>query len=104
MTSSRSSHQGPRSLADDLRGRTDDALAALVQRRPDLAAPPPGDLGQLAGRSVTAASTARALDHLTRLGLQVLEAVAVCDEPFGERDVHALLPDTDPDTVSTQLH
>ena len=48
----------PRSLADDLRGRDDAALEMLVRRRSDLALPTPGDLGQLAGRSVTAASTA----------------------------------------------
>jgi hypothetical protein len=94
----------PRSLADDLRGRSDDALAALVQRRPDLAAPPPGDIGQLAGRSATAASTSRALDHLTRVGLQVLEACVVCDEPFAASDVQALFPDTPPAVVEAQVH
>ena len=93
----------PRSLADDLRGRDDEALQVLVQRRPDLAAPTPGDLGQLAGRSVTAASTARALDHLTRFGLQVLEAAVVCDEPFSAADLYALLPDTPRDAVDEQL-
>lgn len=95
--------QGPRSLADDLRSRDDSALQALVQRRPDLATPTPGDLGQLAGRSVTAASTARALDHLTRFGLQVLEAAVVCDEPFSTTDVYALLPDTAREVVAHQL-
>jgi hypothetical protein len=95
---------GPRSLADDLRGRSDDALATLVRRRPDLAAPPPGDLGQLAGRSVTAASTSRALDHLTRFGLQVIEACVVCDEPFSVADVQALFPDTSPEAVAAQFN
>ena len=84
----------PRSLADDLRGRDDAALQTLVRRRPDLALPTPGDLGQLAGRSVTSASTARALDHLTRFGLQVLEAAVVCDEPFTLPQVRSLFPDT----------
>lgn len=92
-----------RSLAADLRSRPDEALQSLVQRRPDLAFPTPGDLGQLAGRSVTAASTSRALDHLTRFGLQVLEAAVVCDEPFTLAQVQALLPDTAPDTVAGQF-
>ncbi|MFL6181163.1 MAG: helicase-associated domain-containing protein [Actinomycetes bacterium] len=94
---------GPRSLADDLRGRSDDALAALVRRRPDLAAPPPGDIGQLAGRSVTAASTSRALDHLTRFGLQVVEACVVCDEPFDIADVQGLFSDDKADAVAAQF-
>jgi hypothetical protein len=93
----------PRSLADDLRGRDDAALETLVRRRPDLALPTPGDLGQLAGRSVTAASTSRALDHLTRFGLQVLEAAVVCDEPFTLPDVQALFPDTAPQEVQDQF-
>jgi hypothetical protein len=94
----------PRSLADDLRGRSDDALAVLVQRRPDLATPPPGDVGQLAGRSATAASTARALDHLNRLGLQVLEACVVCDEPFTASEVQAMFPETPAAAVTAQVH
>ncbi|HEX5017352.1 MAG TPA: helicase-associated domain-containing protein, partial [Actinomycetes bacterium] len=102
MTSRRAS-QAPRSLADDLRARTDDELITLVRRRPDLAAPTPGDIGQLAGRSVTAASTSRALDHLTRFGLQVVEATVVCDEPFTADDVVTLFPDTMPDVVTDQL-
>ncbi len=93
----------PRSLADDLRQRSDDDLALLVRRRPDLAAPPPGDLGQLAGRSATSASTSRALDHLTRLQLQVLEAAVLCNEPFHPDDVVALLPDVDPELVHDSL-
>jgi hypothetical protein len=94
---------GPRSLADDLRGRSDDSLAELVRRRPDLAAPPPGDFSQLAGRATTAASTARALDHLTRFGLQVLEACVVVDEPFDRGDVLGLFPSTPAPAVSGQL-
>lgn len=93
----------PRSLADDLRGRDDAALETLVRRRPDLAQPTPGDLGQLAGRSVTAASTSRALDHLTRFGLQVLEAAVVCDEPFTRTEVRSLFPDTGPEDVARQF-
>jgi hypothetical protein len=93
----------PRSLADDLRGRDDDTLTELIRHRPDLAAPPPGDFSQLAGRAVTAASTSRALDHLTRFTLQVLEACVVVDEPFSASDVVTLFPDAAATAVERQI-
>ena len=102
MTSSTAT-TGPRSLADDLRSRDDGSLAELLRLRPDLAAPPPGDFSQLAGRSVTAASTSRALDHLTRFTLQVLEACVVVDEPFGASDVVSLFPDVAAAEVAAQV-
>ena len=93
----------PRSLADDLRGRDDDELQQLLLRRADLAVPVPGDVGQLAGRSVTAASTARALDHLDRFHLQVLEATVACDEPFVLSDVLELFDDAAADRVTAAV-
>ncbi|MEH3076114.1 MAG: helicase-associated domain-containing protein [Quadrisphaera sp.] len=65
----------PRSLADDLRSRDDDALADLLVSRPDLAAPVPGDTASLAARASTRVSTQRAVDRLTTPQLQVLEAL-----------------------------
>jgi hypothetical protein len=65
----------PRSLADDLRSRDDDALADLLRSRPDLAAPVPGDTSSLAARASTRVSTQRAVDRLTTPQLQVLEAL-----------------------------
>jgi hypothetical protein len=70
-----------RSLADDLRGRDDDQLRALLVLRPDLLSPVPNDLSALAARSLTAPSVARALDSLDVWTLQVLETVAALDEP-----------------------
>ncbi|WP_035918467.1 helicase-associated domain-containing protein [Knoellia sinensis] len=66
-----------RSLADDIRGRSDEELTALLAARPDLARPAPSDLTALAARSSTRASTARAIDALDTAHLQALEAAAV---------------------------
>lgn len=67
----------PRSQADDIRGRSDDELVALLLARPDLGRPAPTDLTSLAARVGTRASTQRAVDSLDRAHLSTLEAVAV---------------------------
>jgi hypothetical protein len=72
---------GPRTLAEDLRARDDDALARLLRARPDLLAPVPADITQLATRAVTRASVLRTLDHLPRFTRQVAEALAVAPDP-----------------------
>ena len=71
----------PRTLAEDLRTRSDEALEALVVARPDLAAPLPSSTTALATRATTRASTQRALDRLTTPVLQVAEVLAVLPEP-----------------------
>ncbi|MGC1208616.1 MAG: hypothetical protein WA880_11735, partial [Ornithinimicrobium sp.] len=48
-----------RSLADDLRHRSDEDLALLLAARPDLARPAPNDITTLAARANTRASTER---------------------------------------------
>ncbi len=70
-----------RSLADDIRGRSDEELARLLVRRPDLARPAPADLTALAARASTRASVQRALDALDLAHLQAVEAVVVLDQP-----------------------
>ena len=65
-----------RSLADDLRGRSDDELGRLLAGRPDLLHPVPADMTALASRAGSAVSTARALDRLDGLTLAVAAVVA----------------------------
>lgn len=72
---------GPRTLAEALRARGDDGLAALLRARPDLLGPVPNDLTQLATRAGTRASVVRALERLDRFSLQVAEALAVAPDP-----------------------
>ncbi len=73
----------PRSLADDLRARSDDALAALLASRPDLASPVPGDTASLAARASTRVSTQRAVDRLSTPELDVLEVLVALAGPSG---------------------
>lgn len=88
----------PRTLADDLRARGDEELAALLRTRPDLLSPVPNDLTQLATRAGTRASVARALERLDQFALQTAEALAVAptpqpgDGPTVDEALAALLP------------
>lgn len=73
----------PRSLADDLRRRDDDALATLLTTRPDLLQPVPADFTALTSRATAGPSVARSLDALDAVELHVLHvaAEATADEP-----------------------
>jgi Helicase conserved C-terminal domain len=66
----------PRSLADDLRGRDDAAIARLLRMRPDLLHPVPPDITALASRATAGPSLSRCLDILDALHLHVLRIVA----------------------------
>ena len=66
-----------RSLAEDIRDRSDAELVALLELRPDLARPQPADLTALAARASTRASTARAVDHLDLDHLSALQALSL---------------------------
>src|SRR5689334_24266517 len=75
------STSAPRTLADQLRGWSDAQLAALLEARPDLAAPAPHDRSQLAARVVVKSSVLRALDGLDTLELTVLQAIVQDTDP-----------------------
>ncbi|WP_053204655.1 helicase C-terminal domain-containing protein [Jiangella muralis] len=81
----------PRSLADDLRARADDELAALLRARPDLLVPVPADVSQLASRATTRASAVRALDRLDRFTLQVVDALMILPAPASVGGLRAAL-------------
>src|SRR6478735_8855308 len=87
-----------RSLADDIRGRSDAELIDLVLARPDLARPAPADLTSLAARAGTRASVQRAVEALDRGHLQVLEAIVVAGDA-AERSVLLHLLGTDDATT-----
>ncbi|MGV9786971.1 helicase-associated domain-containing protein [Streptomyces sp. NPDC003435] len=87
----------PRSLAEALRARDDASLAALLRDRPDLVAPVPTDLTQLATRAGTRASVLRALEHLDRFTLQTAQALAVAPDPATYDTLHELLAGDDGD-------
>ncbi|WP_285488836.1 helicase-associated domain-containing protein [Amycolatopsis taiwanensis] len=67
------------SLADWLRSKSDDELAALLAARRDLATPPPATSMVLATRAGSAGSTARALEDLDTFTLAVLDALLLTD-------------------------
>ncbi len=88
-----------RSLADDIRGRTDEELTRLVLGRPDLARPVPADLTSLSARASTRASVQRCIETLDQAQLQVLEAVVVAGNDTDPAAVAGLLrgdPDVQP--------
>lgn len=88
MTTSRP-HARPRSLADDLRARDGQALAALLTARPDLIHPMPADLASLAARAATSPSVIAALDGLDQFHLLVCEALAALPDPTTRAQLHA---------------
>jgi len=76
-----------RSYADYLRSLSDSALIALFDTRPELITPVPADIASLALRASSIPSLVRAVDALNKWQLQVLEAAAVLNEPFSEKEL-----------------
>ncbi|MFJ3102888.1 helicase-associated domain-containing protein [Streptomyces sp. NPDC086835] len=94
----------PRTLAEALRARDDEELAALLRARPDLLSPVPNDVTQLATRAGTRASVVRALERLDRFTLQTAEALAVAPDPAPYGTLLALMAGDDGDAdVETAL-
>jgi hypothetical protein len=82
----------PRSLAEDLRTRDDQAIAELLRLRPDLVHPVPADLGALSTRATTGPSTSRALDRLDAFAIAVVTALGALPDPTSYADLRAGLP------------
>ncbi|MGW5120136.1 helicase C-terminal domain-containing protein [Streptomyces noursei] len=81
----------PRTLAEELRTRSDRGLAGLLRARPDLLNPVPGDLTQLATRAGTRASVVRAVERLDTFALQTAEALAIAPDPCPYGTLAALM-------------
>jgi hypothetical protein len=88
------------SLSDWLRRRTDDELAELLRRRPDLALPAPADFATLANRLGVRASVQRAVDGLDAVRLATLEALVLTGDAA---EAAALLPGIDLAVVLDEL-
>jgi len=88
---SRARAAAPRTLAEELRARSDEALTGLLRARPDLLNPVPGDLTQLSARLSSRASALRALERLDRFTLQVAEALAAAPDGSSDTVVRNLL-------------
>lgn len=93
----------PRSLADDLRARSDESLGRLLDLRPDLVHPVPADLGQLVVRATTATSMQRAMDRLDAGVLTIAEALAALPDPATSDQVIDGLPGAEPDVVMAAI-
>lgn len=87
----------PRTLAEDLRARTDAQLAELLTARPDLLHPIPSDMRALTTRAATAPSIARYLDEVDAIHHYALR-VACELSPSGSTSTDAIVT-----TVSKQL-
>ncbi|GAA3016714.1 helicase-associated domain-containing protein [Kitasatospora albolonga] len=83
--------KAPRTLAEELRARSDEALATLLHARPDLLNPVPTDLTQLSARLSSRASALRALERLDRFTLQTAEALAAAPDGCPEATLRQLL-------------
>ncbi|MFF8369195.1 helicase-associated domain-containing protein [Streptomyces lydicus] len=94
----------PRTLAEELRTRTDSGLVGLLRTRPDLLNPVPGDVTQLATRAGTRASVVRAVERLDRFVLQTAEALAVAPDPCPYGTLAALMAgDAGDEAVAAEL-
>ncbi len=81
----------PRSLAEELRGWSDEHLAGLLVARPDLASPVPPDMGVLAARATVRLSVLRAIEQLPAFLLALLDALVLSDTTTPYADLVTLV-------------
>ncbi len=82
----------PRTLAEELRGRSDAQLTRLLTARPDIASPPPADMTQVGSRAATGASVSWALDRLDTAHLAVLHTIGTMAPPSALQQVRDSSP------------
>lgn len=75
------------SFADELRARSDAAIAELFQVRPDLLSPVPTDLSALSARANSTPSLIRALESLNKFQLEVITSACILNEPFTKSEL-----------------
>ena len=75
------------SFADELRARSDEAIAELFAVRPDLLSPVPTDLSALSARANSTPSLMRALESLNKFQLEVLTAASTLTQPFSKSEL-----------------
>ena len=75
------------SFADELRARSDEAIAQLFEVRPDLLSPVPTDLSALSARANSTPSLMRALESLNKFQLEVLTTASTLNQPFSKSEL-----------------
>jgi len=75
------------SFADELRARSDEAIAHLFAVRPDLLSPVPTDLSALSARANSTPSLMRALESLNKFQLEVLTSASTLTQPFSKSEL-----------------
>lgn len=81
LMSTKSSPAKLRSLADDLRRRSDSELREFIRLRPDSVEPIPADISELAAHASSAGSVRRAIDALAAPHLRMLTMLARASQP-----------------------
>ena len=75
------------SFADELRARSDEAIAQLFEVRPDLLSPVPTDLSALSARANSTPSLMRVLESLNKFQLEVLTTASTLNQPFSKSEL-----------------
>ena len=78
------------SFADELRARSDSALALLFSLRPDLLTPVPPDISALSVRANSTPSLMRATENLNKFQSDILLAAATLTQPFKRTELIAI--------------